>query len=74
MARCPECVGVMEYNSNLKMMVCTSCGLTLSRTELDRTWKEIRERNIEETDEYDKKKQKKKEWLEWYQSSNKNKY
>jgi hypothetical protein len=73
MARCPECAGIMEWNSNLKMVVCLSCGLTVTRTELDRMWKEIRENNIQQIDEYDKKKLRKKDWLEWYQSSGKNK-
>ncbi len=73
MARCPECAGVMEWNSNLKMVVCLSCGLTVSRTELDLLWKEIRETNFEETDDYVKKKDRKKDWLDWYQSSGKNK-
>ncbi len=70
---CPECAGVMEWNSKLKMVVCLSCGLTVTRTELDRMWKQIRETNFDESDNYEKKKSRKKDWLDWYQSSDKNK-
>lgn len=69
MARCPECAGSMTFNPDLKMMVCNSCGLTLERQELDTAWKSIRNENIEEDDELQRKKSKKKEWLDWYGKS-----
>mgnify|MGYP006298511339 CR=1 FL=1 len=69
MARCPECAGKMEWESALKMMVCQSCGLSLNRHELDSYWKEIKQQNINEADEYQDKKRRKKDWLDWYSKS-----
>ena len=73
MTHCPECAGKMEWNSNLKKVVCLSCGLTLSRAELDQIWREIQQRSYEATDKYKRKKTRKKDWLNWYKSSNKDK-
>ena len=42
MARCPECAGNMKYNPDNRLMVCSSCGLSLTRSELDRYWYRIR--------------------------------
>jgi len=69
MARCPECAGSMKYISDIKQLVCQSCGLSLSRTELDTYWKKIRTQNIDNTDELQQKKSRRKEWLEWYSKS-----
>lgn len=50
-------------------MVCNSCGLSLSRHELDMYWKKIRNENIDTSDELQRKKNRRKEWLDWYTSS-----
>jgi len=72
-SRCPECAGKMTYNPNLKQMVCNSCGLSLSRYELDNYWKKIKEQNLNDVDESEKSRQRKKEWLEWYSRSKEDK-
>ncbi|MHA1274828.1 MAG: hypothetical protein ACTSVV_18810 [Promethearchaeota archaeon] len=69
MARCPECAGKMRYQPGIKMMVCESCGLALTRHELDAYWQKIRDENIGDEDDYQKKKKERKEWLEWYSKS-----
>ena len=73
MARCPECAGVMEYNRYQKAQVCNSCGLSLTRHELDNYWKKIKTENIDGSDELQQKKSRKKEWLDWYSSSKEDK-
>ena len=69
MARCPECAGKMTYNPYQKQMVCNSCGLSLTRHELDTYWQKIRTENIDGSDELQQKKNRKKEWLDWYSKS-----
>ena len=69
MARCPECAGFMKFQPKTKAMVCNSCGLSLTRSELDIYWKKIREGNISDGDDFQQKKQRKKDWLDWYSSS-----
>jgi len=69
MARCPECAGKMTYNNMIKQMVCNSCGLSLSRHDLDTYWQKIRTENVDGSDELQQKKSRKKEWLDWYASS-----
>lgn len=59
----------MKYHSAIKHVVCQSCGLSLTRHELDRYWKKVRSENIAEMDEAQQKKNKRKEWLEWYSKS-----
>jgi flagellar basal body rod protein FlgC len=59
----------MKYHSAIKQVVCQSCGLSLSRHELDRYWKKVRSENIANTDTVQQKKNRRKEWLEWYSSS-----
>ena len=59
----------MKYQPNIKLMVCKSCGLALSRHELDQYWQKIRHQNVSETDEVQQKKNRRKDWLEWYSSS-----
>jgi len=73
MARCPECAGVMEYNRYQKAQVCNSCGLSLTRHELDNYWKKIKTENADGSDELQQKKSRKKEWLDWYSSSKEDK-
>ena len=69
MSRCPECAGKMEFQPGIKRLVCSSCGLSLTRNELETYWKKIKSQNVADTDELSRKKQRKKEWLEWYSSS-----
>lgn len=69
MPRCPECAGVMEFNRYQKAQVCNSCGLSLTRHELDNYWQKIRNENVDGSDELQQKKSRKKEWLDWYSAS-----
>ena len=50
-------------------MVCSSCGLSLSRYELDHTWSKLRDERGSDADEVQKAKNKRKEWLDWYSKS-----
>jgi len=59
----------MKYQSAIKQIVCQSCGLSLTRHELDAYWKKVRNENITEGDDMQQKKNRRKEWLEWYSSS-----
>ena len=69
MARCPECAGNMKYNPDNRLMVCNSCGLSLSRFELDQFWHKIRNERGLESDEVQKAKNRRKDWLDWYSKS-----
>lgn len=69
MARCPECGGLMKYHSAIKQIVCQSCGLSVTRHELDSDWKKVRNENVPEADDSQRKKNRRKEWLEWYSAS-----
>lgn len=59
----------MTFNPMTKSMVCNSCGLSLSRTELDKYWEKIRNETREDMDETQRKKNRRKEWLDWYSKS-----
>jgi len=50
-------------------MVCSSCGLSLSRYELDQFWRNIRDERGSNSDEISKAKNRRKEWLDWYTKS-----
>jgi hypothetical protein len=50
-------------------MACGSCGLSLSRYELDHYWSNIRDERGAATDEVQKAKNRRKEWLDWYSKS-----
>ena len=54
-------------------MVCNSCGLSLSKFELDQYWKKIKDQNYDDDDDYQRKKAKKKEWMDWYSKSKQDK-
>ena len=69
MARCPECGGFMKYHSAIKQIVCQSCGLSLTRHELDSVWKKVRNENAPEADDSQRRKNRRKDWLEWYSKS-----
>ena len=64
MARCPECGGEMRSNSSIRRLVCQSCGLALTREELDRAREDIRNRFLQE-DPVEAEKKKKQEYLNW---------
>ena len=68
MARCPECAGNMKYNPDNRR-VCSSCGLSLTRFELDQFWHKIRNERGLESDEVQKAKNRRKDWLDWYSKS-----
>lgn len=68
-----KCGGLMKYHSDIKHNVCKSCGLSLTRHELDTIWQKVRNENASDADESLKKKNRRKEWLEWYSSSKKEK-
>ena len=68
-ARCPECAGVMKYIPDTKSMVCKSCGLSLTRGELDSYWKKIKDQNVSDDDDFQRRKSRRKEWLDWYSKS-----
>ncbi|MFX1596667.1 MAG: hypothetical protein ACFFBK_11460 [Promethearchaeota archaeon] len=59
----------MKYHSAIKQVVCQSCGLSLSRHELDMYWQKVRNENVTEVDQVQKQKNRRKEWLEWFSSS-----
>ncbi|NHJ19327.1 MAG: hypothetical protein EAX91_00180 [Candidatus Lokiarchaeota archaeon] len=59
----------MKYNPINRLMVCSSCGLSLTRNELDRYWSRIRDERGSDADEVQKAKDRRKEWLDWYSKS-----
>lgn len=65
MARCPECGGIMK--SVNRRLVCTSCGISLSRSEWDRLKEKIRFGAGNPDD--DKRSKRHKEYLKWYLDS-----
>jgi len=69
MARCPECAGKMTFNPANRMMVCNSCGLSLTRFELDRYWSKVRDDRSSDADVSQREKNRRKEWLDWYSKS-----
>ncbi len=69
MARCPECGGFLKWVPAIRQLACQSCGLSLTRNELDNYWKKIRNENYNETDALTKSKNRRKEWLDWYSKS-----
>jgi len=53
MPLCPECGGIMRYDRRLKLYVCTSCGIMLTREEIEARsskWREEEEKS--EIEEY----------------------
>ena len=68
-----KCGGFMKYQSAIKQIVCQSCGLSLTRHELDRYWKKVRNENATDIDESQRKKNRRKDWLDWYSSSKEDK-
>jgi len=63
---CPECGGLMRYNSITKRYVCKSCGLSLTHQELI----ELRDRlrpTFETSEE--RKRRERREYLKWWLKS-----
>ncbi|MGQ9759311.1 MAG: TFIIB-type zinc ribbon-containing protein [Candidatus Methanomethylicaceae archaeon] len=61
MTVCPECGGELKFDPSQKRYVCISCGLSLTRDEID----EMRAKYAQITTEDEKEKQKK-EYLKWW--------
>ncbi|MHA1731875.1 MAG: hypothetical protein ACTSU5_08020 [Promethearchaeota archaeon] len=55
----------MKSNPSLKLIVCTSCGLAVSRSELDRMYDKVRRGEDLDSREEDRRR-KHKEYLNWY--------
>jgi transcription initiation factor TFIIIB Brf1 subunit/transcription initiation factor TFIIB len=68
-SRCPECGGKLKFEPSIKHLVCQSCGLSLTRHELDMYWQKVRNENTPDADDSQRKKSRRKEWLEWYSKS-----
>ncbi|MDH7556233.1 MAG: TFIIB-type zinc ribbon-containing protein [Candidatus Methanosuratincola sp.] len=58
---CPECGGVLKFDPSRKRYVCQSCGLSLSREEID----EIRYKD-QKLNEEEEKERVRKEYLKWW--------
>jgi hypothetical protein len=54
----------MRTNPSIRRLVCQSCGLALTREELDRARDDIRDRFIQE-DPVEAEKKKKQDYLNW---------
>jgi hypothetical protein len=54
----------MRSNPSIRRLVCQSCGLALTREELDRARDDIRDRFLQE-DPVEAEKKKKQEYLNW---------
>jgi hypothetical protein len=71
---CPECAGELKFDRNLRTYVCTRCGATWNREDLD----VAREKLMDEIHggfEEDKegKSKRRKEYLDWWTSKEKKK-
>jgi reverse gyrase len=64
---CPECGGELKFDSVSKNFICRSCGLFASREKID----ELRSKEQNETTY--KKKQLHDDYLDWWQTSKKEK-
>ncbi len=61
MAVCPECGGELKFETSHRRYVCLSCGLSLTRDEID----EIKAKYAATSTE-DEKEKLKKEYLKWW--------
>jgi transcription initiation factor TFIIIB Brf1 subunit/transcription initiation factor TFIIB len=64
---CPECGGVLFYDSPARRYACKSCGLYVTREEIS----DIRARIRNEQDELKRKRREQSEYLEWWLSAKK---
>ncbi|MDI9644903.1 MAG: TFIIB-type zinc ribbon-containing protein [Candidatus Verstraetearchaeota archaeon] len=58
---CPECGGTLKFDPSRKRYTCLSCGLSLTREEID----DIRGK-AQKTDYEDEKEKVRKEYLRWW--------
>jgi transcription initiation factor TFIIIB Brf1 subunit/transcription initiation factor TFIIB len=61
MSACPECGGNLRFDPNHKRYVCLSCGLAVTREEID----DIRNKNLKGNPTEEKERQKK-DYLKWW--------
>jgi len=52
MPLCPECGGIMRYDRAMKLYICTSCGLMLTRDELELRKEQQHREEKSEIEEY----------------------
>ena len=64
---CPECGGELKFDLASKNFICKSCGLFASREKID----ELRDKA--EAKSVDKRRERQDEYLDWWQSSKKDK-
>lgn len=57
---CPECGGNLKFDPSRKRYICQSCGLSLSREEIDDL------RYKQGTEDMDEKERIRKEYLKWW--------
>jgi hypothetical protein len=74
---CPECGGITRFNPAMKRIVCESCGLSITRDELDNMKDKLRDdiayyddRQQEKT-KFDTKKRRNDDYLNWWTSEHK---
>ncbi len=61
MSDCPECGGNLKFDPNHKRYVCQSCGLAVTRDEID----DIRSKNAMANPAEEKERQRK-DYLKWW--------
>lgn len=66
---CPECAGIMRYESKNRSLVCHSCGLLLKHSEYYNYWNRVKNGIGKYANEYERKRVIRKDWLKWYESS-----
>ena len=64
---CPECGGELKMDSSTKNFICKSCGLYASRDKME----ELKDKS--QSNSYDSKKRMHDDYLDWWQSSKKEK-
>ncbi|HET7644284.1 MAG TPA: TFIIB-type zinc ribbon-containing protein [Nitrososphaeraceae archaeon] len=64
---CPECGGELKMDTSTKNFICKSCGLYASRDKIE----ELKDKS--QIDSFDSKKRMHDDYLDWWQSSKKEK-
>ncbi len=64
MAACPECEGEMRRDRKSGLMVCTICGLAMTRSELDRVRRKKEDAYHDRHE--DKDESRRREYLKWW--------
>ena len=71
---CPECAGELKYDRNTRSYVCTRCGATWMREELDAAHEKLMDDIYGGPNEQKEAKEKRrKEYLDWWTSKEKKK-